>query len=31
MPEGQIEQMSFTELRDLIGYLRSKEQIPLRK
>jgi putative membrane-bound dehydrogenase-like protein len=29
MPEGQIEQMSFTELRDLIGYLRSKQQVPL--
>jgi putative membrane-bound dehydrogenase-like protein len=29
MPEGQIEQMSFTELRDLIGYLRSKKQVPL--
>jgi putative membrane-bound dehydrogenase-like protein len=29
MPEGQIEQLSFAELRDLIGYLRSKEQVPL--
>ena len=31
MPEGQIEQMSFTELRDLIGYLQSKEQVALPK
>jgi putative heme-binding domain-containing protein len=31
MPEGQIEQMSFTELRDLIGYLQSKEQMALPK
>jgi putative heme-binding domain-containing protein len=31
MPEGQIEQLSFTELRDLVGYLASKEQVPLPK
>ncbi len=29
MPEGQIEQMSVTELRDLIAYLRSPRQVPL--
>jgi putative membrane-bound dehydrogenase-like protein len=31
MPEGQIEQMTFTELRDLIAYLQSKEQVALPK
>jgi len=31
MPEGQIEQMSLNELRDLIGYLRGKQQVPLPK
>jgi putative heme-binding domain-containing protein len=31
MPEGQIEQLSFAELRDLVGYLASKEQVPLPK
>jgi len=31
MPEGQIEQMSVTELRDLIRYLGSKTQVPLPK
>ncbi len=31
MPEGQVEQMTFTELRDLIGYLQSKEQVALPK
>lgn len=30
MPEGQIEQLTFTELRDLVAYLASKEQVPLR-
>jgi putative membrane-bound dehydrogenase-like protein len=29
MPEGQIDQLTFTELRDLIAYLGSKEQVPL--
>jgi len=31
MPEGQIEQFSFPELRDLVGYLATKEQVPLPK
>ena len=29
MPEGQVEQMTFTELRDLVRYLATKEQVPL--
>jgi putative heme-binding domain-containing protein len=29
MPEGQIEQLTFAELRDLVAYLASKEQVPL--
>jgi putative heme-binding domain-containing protein len=31
MPEGQIEQMTFPELRDLVRYLATKEQVPLVK
>lgn len=31
MPEGQIEQLTFAELRDLVAYLASKEQVPLEK
>jgi putative membrane-bound dehydrogenase-like protein len=31
MPEGQIEQMTLVELRDLVRYLGSKEQVPLPK
>lgn len=30
MPEGQIEQLTFVELRDLVAYLASKEQVPLK-
>ncbi len=29
MPEGQMEQLTFAELRDLVGYLASKEQAAL--
>jgi len=31
MPEGQLEQLTFAELRDLVAYLASKEQVPLGK
>jgi putative membrane-bound dehydrogenase-like protein len=31
MPEGQVEQLSLAELRDLVGYLASKEQVPMAK
>jgi putative membrane-bound dehydrogenase-like protein len=31
MPEGQLEQMTFSELCDLVRYLGSKEQVPLAK
>jgi putative heme-binding domain-containing protein len=31
MPEGQLEQMTFVELRDLVRYLGSKEQVALPK
>jgi putative membrane-bound dehydrogenase-like protein len=31
MPEGQIDQMTLVELRDLVRYLGSKEQVPLPK
>ncbi len=31
MPEGQIEQMTFVELRDLVKYLAMKDQVPLPK
>jgi putative membrane-bound dehydrogenase-like protein len=29
MPEGQLEKLTRDELRDLVGYLASKEQVPL--
>jgi putative heme-binding domain-containing protein len=29
MPEGQLEKLSFEELRDLVAYLRSPRQVPL--
>ena len=29
MPEGQLEKLKKTELRDLIGYLMSRQQVPL--
>ncbi|MEX2142458.1 MAG: PVC-type heme-binding CxxCH protein, partial [Pirellulales bacterium] len=29
MPEGQLEKLSFDELRDLVAYLRSPRQVPL--
>ena len=29
MPEGQLEKMTTEELRDLVGYLASKTQVPL--
>jgi putative heme-binding domain-containing protein len=29
MPEGQLDTMSPNEIRDLIGYLRTKQQVPL--
>jgi putative heme-binding domain-containing protein len=29
MPEGQLEQMTLNELRDLLRYLATKEQVPL--
>ncbi len=29
MPEGQLDALTFTEVRDLIGYLRSDEQVPM--
>jgi putative heme-binding domain-containing protein len=29
MPEGQLDKLSFDELRDLIAYLRSPRQVPL--
>ena len=29
MPEGQLKELSETQLRDLIGYLMSSEQVPL--
>ena len=31
MPEGQLEKLSFAELRDLVAYLASKKQVPLPK
>jgi putative membrane-bound dehydrogenase-like protein len=31
MPEGQLEKMTQGELRDLVGYLQSKQQVPLPK
>jgi hypothetical protein len=31
MPEGQLEKLTPTELRDLVGYLASKKQVPLPK
>ncbi|MGE3803226.1 MAG: c-type cytochrome [Gemmataceae bacterium] len=31
MPEGQLEKMAREEIRDLIAYLASKEQVPLPK
>jgi putative heme-binding domain-containing protein len=29
MPEGQLDKLSFDELRDLVAYLRSPRQVPL--
>ena len=29
MPEGQLEKLSSSELRDLVAYLRSPRQVPL--
>ena len=29
MPEGLAEKMTFAELRDLVAYLRAKDQVPL--
>ena len=29
MPEGQLEKLTATELRDLVAYLRSPRQVPL--
>lgn len=31
MPEGQLEKLTPEELRDLVGYLASKQQVPLPK
>ena len=31
MPEGQLEKLTAEELRDLVGYLASKTQVPLPK
>src|SRR5262249_46880379 len=31
MPEGQLEKLTTEELRDLVGYLGSKTQVPLPK
>ena len=31
MPEGQLEKLTFREVRDLFGYLMGATQVPLRK
>jgi hypothetical protein len=29
MPEGQLEKLQYEEVRDLVAYLRSPQQVPL--